>query len=156
MATRSQPKRDSAAAHPDAPSSGLPPIPDMATLLSQFNVPDLNLDAVLSARQRDLAALMEANQEAFAGVEAVTRRQMALAEEALEAWREAARNFRVGSPGALDQSAAQQAFGRLLTEMRELAEMSAQSQARVYQIVQKRAEESIAEFRALLGNGAKS
>ncbi|MEM5431280.1 TIGR01841 family phasin [Cupriavidus oxalaticus] len=125
------------------------PFADFTKLMEQFRVPGLDMNAVIEARRKDIEALTEANQLAYAGMQAVMQKQQEIFMQTMQQVQAAAQQYgTAGNPaeamtrqGELVQQALQQAF----ENMRELAVTAQKAQAEALAIIGKRAEQNVKE-----------
>ena len=125
------------------------PFMDLSRMLEQFKLPGVDVNALVEARRKDVEALMQANQKAYQGVQALAQRQAELLTAAASSMQSGMASM-AGKPPAevANQQAemARQAFDKALVDMRELAEIMARSQAQAYETLSKRFQEHIQEF----------
>lgn len=126
------------------------PMLDLRGLLSKMKLPGVDVSGLIDSRRKDVAALVAANKQAYRGFEAVARRQREMLAEAMKGLRENAKDT-MAAQGASKRVAlmaehVQEAFGQALTNMREIAELSAQSQKEVVETLRKRLREGIDEM----------
>jgi phasin family protein len=121
-----------------APEGGR--VPDFASLL-------------VTARRRDLEALLDANRKSYAGLQSVVRRQIESLKDAVSEWRLVVRLMAEGGAreglSRLDELA-MASFRMALDNVRDLAEMTARSQADAYEVVSRRIREDVDEVTRLL------
>ena len=128
------------------------PFPDVAKLMEQFKVPGIDVSKIVEAQRKDIDALTQANQAAFAGIQELAKRQAAILQETIAEW-QAAMSQVAGGDGtkvAMQAELAQKAFGKAFENMREMAEVAAKSQAQAWEVIQKRFQENLAELRNLM------
>lgn len=128
---------------------GIPTL-DIGKLLERFRLPGVDFPALAQAQRKNIEALQQANEKAYAGVIALAQRQAEIFQETMGGWQEAAKELRNKNPAesvAAQADLAGKAVGNALAHMRELAEMAAKSQGEAYEIIRKRAEAGMQEFR---------
>ncbi len=125
-------------------------IGDIGKLLEQLKLPGLDLQAISESQRKDMEALAQANQQAYAGMQALAERRNEILQEALAQWQQAMQ----GSDGtdllAKGAEHAQQSLQQALAHIRELGEMEAASRNAVWKTVQDRMQESFAGLQKLL------
>lgn len=135
------------AAH--TPITGAPLRLDVPALLDKLRLPGIDLAGLVESRNKDLQALLAANGQAWRGVDAVVRRQGEMLAEAMKQVGENARETldAKGAKARVDHvgSHARAVFGRVLADMKELAELSARSQQQVVDTLNKRLRDGIGE-----------
>lgn len=129
------------------------PMLDIGKLLERFQVPGIDLPGVAEAQRKNIEALQQANEKAYAGAIALVRRQAEIFQETMASWQEGAKALSGKNPvesATTQMELARKAMEKALGHMRELAEMAAKSHGEAYEIIRKRAEASIQEFRNYL------
>jgi len=129
------------------------PFMDISTMMESMQVPGVNMNALMEARRKDVEALIAANQQTYAGMQAMAQHQAKIMQETMQQWQSAAASVMSGKNPAegIGQQGemAQQAFQKAIVNMRELAEIAARSQTEAWQVVSKRVQENIEEMRKL-------
>jgi phasin family protein len=120
-------------------------------LFSAAKLPGVDSDAVLAAQQKNVDALIEANQVVIAGYQDLFKRQVELFEAAVAETRDKLTQVQ-GQPLTADQAtqnveALKAAFEKAATDVKELAELAQKANAGAFEIVKARAEEAVAEFK---------
>lgn len=129
------------------------PFMDVGRIIEQFQLPGVDVNAIVEAQRKDIEALTEANRQAYDGMKALLDRQAEMLKAAMAEWQAAVKDMAGKSPS---ENAAKQAelaglaFGKALANMRELAEMAAKSRDEAWEIVNKRFQENLADLRKLL------
>ncbi len=108
---------------------------DLGEMMAQFQMPGLDLGALMDRGRDDMEALRQANQAMVEGFTALARKQGDIFRQTLEEWRKAAAEGRAPSP--------QEGFEKALGNMRELAEIAAESQTKAAEIVRERVEANL-------------
>ena len=121
-------------------------------LFSAAKLPGVDADAVLAAQQKNVDALIEANQVVIAGYQDLYKRQVALFEAAVTETKDKLTQVQ-GQPLTADQAtqnvdALKAAFEKAATDVKELAELAQKANTGAFEIVKTRAEEAAAEFKA--------
>jgi phasin family protein len=122
---------------------------DIGQILSQFQVPGIDVQALIERERANIQAVQQANRIAFEGWQGLMSRQAEMIREAMTAWQESV----AGTDGATAPNAsaqAQQAMENALANMRELAEMATRSQTEAAEVIRRRFEENLQELRAQL------
>ena len=124
------------------------PFPDIAKLMQQFKLPGLDIGKIIESQRKDIEALTQANQAAYAGMQELARRQAEILQETMTEWQAAMSQVAGGGTDLTKQAElAQQAFGKAIGNMRELAETAARSQTQAWEVIQKRFQEHLANLR---------
>lgn len=121
-------------------------------LFSAAKLPGVDADAVLAAQQKNVDALIEANQVVIAGYQDLYKRQVALFEAAVAETKDKLAQVQ-GQPLTADQAtqnvdALKAAFEKAAADVKELAELAQKANTGAFEIVKTRAEEAAAEFKA--------
>lgn len=127
---------------------------DVTRFMGQMPVPGIDMDAIVGYQKRNIDALAAANRLAFEGMQAIFRRQAEIMRQNMEEVSDAA--GRVTQARAPQESLARQAeiakevFERNVANMKELAEMTANSNMEVMELINRRIAESLDEVRDAL------
>jgi len=123
-----------------------------ATVVELSQLPEL-AGLLVTARRKDLEAVTDATKKSYAGLQVVVQRQVELLKNAVSEWRLVIKLMAEGgareSLSKLDELAVA-AFKMALADIRELADMTARSQAEAYDIVSRRIREDVDEATRLL------
>ena len=120
-------------------------------LFSAAKLPGVDADAVLAAQQKNVDALIEANQVVIAGYQDLFKRQVALFEAAVAETKDKLAQVQ-GQTLTADQAsqnveALKAAFEKAAADVKELAELAQKANTGAFEIVKARAEEAVAEFK---------
>jgi phasin family protein len=118
---------------------------------------DLNLTGgaskLLESGQKDLQALMQANQKSYQGLQTVVQRQTEMIKSAIAEWQTAAKEMPGKDAKAnlakLDELG-RQSFQRAIDDIKELANLAAKSQADAFELVRQRIQANVDEVTKLL------
>jgi phasin family protein len=117
-----------------------------------MKMPMVDMDAFVSAHQKNFDAMVEANKVMFAGYQAVAKRQAALVEAAIADTKDKFAALQ-GQPMTADQAAknaeaVKVGFEKAVADVRELAEMAQKANTGAFEVVKARIDEAVAEFKA--------
>lgn len=119
--------------------------------MSQFKVPGIDVEAVLSAQRRNIEAFTAANRLAIEGVQAVMRRQLEIFRQTVE---ETSQNLReLNAASAPEEKvtkhidALRASYEHALANMHELTEMLSKSNSEAGDLIQSRVSESLSEMK---------
>jgi phasin family protein len=136
------------AANPEFPAINI------GKLLERFRLPGVDFPALMDVQRKNIEALRQANRKAFIGALAMAQRQVEILEENMREWQAAAKELTAKSSAesAMSKQAdlAKKAIENALANMRELAEMAVKSQTEAYEVIGKRVQAGIQEFRDYL------
>lgn len=131
---------------------------DMSKAFAGFAMPSFNVEAMMASQRKNVEALTQANQLAIEGVQALARRQVEIAREALEEARSLFREF--SQPGAPQERLAKNTeiakatFEKGLATARELTELVTKANAEAFNVLTKRVAESFEEIREVASTKA--
>lgn len=126
---------------------------DVTKMLAGFRMPQVDVEAVLTAQRKNIEALQRANQVAAENLQAIARRQVEMMQSAIEDAATSVRDLMsAGSPeeGAKRQTElVQRTLEAAVSNMRELAEMTARSSQELFDCMNQRFSEGLEEMRAM-------
>ena len=133
-------------------TAGETPFFDFTKLMSQFQLPGVDFATLVDRERKNIEALAKANRIAFEGWQRLVRRQAEMLQETMkkvvaDASQEEAKKKR--------EDHAKEGFEKALANMRELAEITTQSQKEAFDVVRKRIEENVEGIRNLGKNVGK-
>jgi phasin family protein len=124
---------------------------DVGKAFAGFTFPGLDVESIVASQRKNLEALTQANQLAVDGVQAVARRQVEIAREAVDEVSSLVREWT--QPGAPEERIAKnaeyakQAFEKGVANARELAELVTKANTEAFSVIQKRVAEGFEELR---------
>ena len=125
----------------------------------QFKLPGLDGNALLDAQRKNIEAITSANRIAVEGIQAVAQRQTEILRQTVEESSKAMRDLvEAGTPQeklTKQTELIKEAFDVALSNMRELAEMSAKSNSDAVGVLNKRFNESLEEVKSLIKQAAE-
>jgi phasin family protein len=138
----------------DAEPKATGPFVDFTKVLEQFKVSGIDMKSLIEARRDDIAALTQANQVAYDGMQELVRKQTEILRTTMEgvqtAAKEMVKGFQTvalaGQPKELVEQAVQKAFAN----MRELAEVATKTQTEALTIISNRAMQNVEEMKTLM------
>ena len=124
---------------------------DIGRLIERFvQMPGINVDGLVEWQRRDLAALAEANRQAYDGIKALVERRDDILKETLAQWQDTLQNA-VGSDALAKRAeSAKAGVKKSLDLARELADLESQGRSNVWKVVQDRLQENMASLQTLL------
>jgi len=127
-----------------------PGFEDLKKLIEKFQLPSVDIDALLDWQRRDMEALTEANRQASEGLKALVERRNEILRETLAEWQAAVKDATSAEAISKRAEAAKQGVQKAMANFRELSEMEAQSRNNAWKIVQERMQENMATLQKLL------
>ncbi len=113
---------------------GLPNF-DLEAMLKQFQIPGVDLTSIIENERKNIEALQEANQAVVEGIQALAEKQAEVFKETMERWQQAIAEGNPGSP--------QEGIEQALDNVRQLAEITVESQTKAFEVIRQRVEENI-------------
>ena len=132
----------------------LPKFMDFNKFAEQFAVPGVDAKAMIDSQRKNIEAISAAQQVAFEGAQAVTRRQVEILRQVMEDSADAVREMTAA--GKPEDKLAKQAelfkhgFEQALANLRELTEMGAKSNSEAAELINHRITESIDELKVAI------
>ncbi|SMF46102.1 phasin family protein [Tistlia consotensis] len=122
----------------------------------QFQVPGLDMQAMMEAQRKNLEAIGQANKIAVEGAQALAQRQMEILrstmEEASKVMSDLAASGTPEERMAKQADVVREAFERAISNMRELAELGAKSNTEALDTINKRISESLDEIKGMISD----
>jgi len=124
---------------------------DLTKVMADFRLPTVDVEAVVASQRKNIEALTQANQLAVEGVQAVARRQVEIARQAVEEYTSLLREL--SAPVAPEDRLAKQvdvvkgAVEKGLANARELAELATKANTEAFNVINKRFTEGLDEVR---------
>jgi phasin family protein len=146
MVTSSKKAADAAA----STTGALPSFDDLARLAERFQLPGVDVAALVDWQRKDLEALAEANRQAYEGIKALAERRKEMLEETLAQWQDALKDSLGKEALAKQSEAAERGVQQAIENFRELSEMEAQTRLKAWKVVQDRMQENMGSLQKLL------
>jgi phasin family protein len=119
-------------------------------LVAKFQLPGVDVAALVDWQRKDMETLAEANRQAYEGIKALAERRNEILQETLSEWQSAVK-------GAFDKDAmtkqaevARQSVEKATANFRELSQLEAQARTNAWKVVQDRMQENLANLQKLL------
>jgi phasin family protein len=123
---------------------------DLRKLAEKFQLPGLDVAALIEWQRKDMEALVEANRQAYAGITALVGRRNEILQETLAQWQAAIGNGMIAEGFTKQADAASAGIEKAFANFRELSEMEAQSRNNAWKVAQDRLQENLANLQKLL------
>ena len=123
---------------------------DFKKLTEKIQLPGVDVAALVDWQRKDLEALVEANRQAYEGVRALIERRNEILQEKLAEWQAAVKDATSSETIAKQAEAGKQGVQQVIANIRQLAEMEAQSRNNAWKVVQDRMQENLANLQKLL------
>jgi phasin family protein len=135
------------------PADQANPFGDLTKLLEQFKLPGVDTDAIVETRRKDIDALVQANQAAYEGMQALAKKQADMLKQAMEdiqaAVKGAASGGGVGDPGKQGELA-RKAYEKVLADAKDLAEIARKSQTDAMASITQRGAQHLEEVKKMM------
>jgi phasin family protein len=126
---------------------------DLTKMVEQFKLPGVDTAEIVAARREDIDALVQANQAAYQGMQALANKQADMLKQAMQdiqaAVKGASGGVGVGDP-AKQGELARKAYEKVLGDMKDLAEIARKSQADAMASITKRGTENLEEVKKMM------
>ena len=127
---------------------------ELGSILKQLKLPDIDIAAIVDSRRKDIDALAAANDAALQGVQKLGHAQAQILKTTLGPVQALLQRTRRSGDDATStpttREALKQALQKALGDMRELAEAGYRAQSDTLAVVNRRVQENVQEFTALL------
>ena len=123
---------------------------DIKKLTEKFQLPGVDVAALVDWQRKDMETLVEANRQAYEGVRGLIERRNEILQETLAQFQAAIKDATSSEAIAKQAEAGKQGVQQVLANIRELAEMEAQSRNNAWKVVQDRMQENLANLQKLL------
>ena len=121
-------------------------LPDLSSMLEQMQLPGVDFERLADDARKNIEALQDANRTVAEGWQTLAEKQMEIFRNTMQHWQETMTAQGSTAPGESAEKQAQLAregFERALENMRELAEIAAESQSKAFEIMRARFEENM-------------
>ncbi len=126
-------------------------MPEFDKMFDQAKMPGMDMQAMIDAHQKNVAALVEANKAVMAGYQELYKRQVALVEEGLAKAKDQMMDMQaqpMSADGAQKQmETLKDALEKVTTDIKELTELAQQANIEAFNIIKARFEEAMADFK---------
>ena len=131
-------------------STSTPWLDDIKKLTEKFQLPGVDVAALVDWQRKDMETLVEANRQAYEGVRALIERRNEILQETFAEFQAAVKDATSSEAIAKQAEAGKQGVQQVIANIRELAEMEAQSRNNAWKVVQDRMQENLANLQKLL------
>ena len=131
-------------------TGSFPGMEDLKKLIERFQLPNLDIDALIDWQRKDMEALTEMNRQASEGIKALVERRNEILRETLAEWQAAVKETTSAEAISKRAEVAKQGIEKAVANFRELSEMEAQARSNAWKVVQDRMQENVANLQKLL------
>jgi phasin family protein len=133
-----------------ADANAMPWLNDLKKLIEKFQLPGVDVGALVEWQRKDMEALAEANRQASEGIKALVARRNEILQETLAEWQAALKDATSTDAMSKQAEAVRQGVQQAIANFRELSEMEAQARSNAWKVVQDRLQENLANLQKLL------
>lgn len=133
------------------PSAGAVPwLDDLKKLVDRFQLPGVDVAALIDWQRKDMEAIAEANRQAYEGIKTLVDRRSEILQETLAQWQAALKD--ATSPDAMSKQAdaAKQGLEKAVANFRELSQMEVDLRTNAWKVLQDRMQENLGNLQKLL------
>jgi len=133
-----------------AGAGAVPWLDDLRKQIERFQLPGVDVGALVEWQRKDMEAVAEANRQAYEGVKALVERRNAILQETVAQW-QAALNDPARTDAASKQAeTARQGVEKAIANFRELSELEAQVSTNAWKVLQDRMQENLGNLQKVL------
>ncbi len=133
-----------------ADANAMPWLNDLKKLIEKFQLPGVDVAALVEWQRKDMEALAEANRQASEGIKALAERRNEILKKTLAQWQAALKDATSTDAMSKQAEAVRQGVQQAIANFRELSEMEAQARSNAWKVVQDRLQENLANLQKLL------
>jgi phasin family protein len=133
-----------------ADANAMPWLNDLKKLIEKYQLPGVDVAALVEWQRKDMEALAEANRQASEGIKALVERRNEILQETLAQWQAALKDATSTDAMSKQAEAVRQGVQQAIANFRELSEMEAQARSNAWKVVQDRLQENLANLQKLL------
>jgi len=132
---------------------------DFTKVMSEFKLPNVDVEAMVAAQRKNIETLSAANKLALEGMQAVAKRNMEIMQQTMADMTEAMRT--IASADAPQAKAAKQAelfksgYEKAMVDMRELQDMVQKVSGETLSVLNKRVAEALDEVKTMMAQAPK-
>lgn len=117
---------------------------DVSKMFADLKVPGMDPSALAATQQKNIEALTAANKRAYEGYQALAKRQAEIFQEAVA---DATTTLKSGVTAVPDANTAKAAVEKAVANLRELADMLSKTNSEAFELINKRMNENLEEFK---------
>jgi phasin family protein len=131
-------------------ASAMPWLENLKKLTDKYQLPGVNIEALVDWQRKDMEALAEANRQAFEGIKALIDRRNEILQETLAQWQATVRDSTGPEVMSKQTEAVKQGIETAIANFRELSQLEAQARNNAWKVVQDRIQENLSNMQKLL------
>ena len=133
-----------------ADAGAMPLLDDLKKLIDNYQLPGVDVAALVDWQRKDMEALAEANRQAFEGIKALIDRRNEILQETLAQWQATVKDATSAEAMSKQTEAVKQGVEKAVANFQELAQMEAQSRDNAWKVVQECIQENLSNLQKLL------
>ena len=133
-----------------AESSAMPWLEDVKKLIDKYQLPGVDVAALVDWQRKDMEALAEANRQAFEGIKALIERRNEIMQETLAQWQATVKDATSAEAVSKQAEVVKQGVEKAVANFTELSQMEAQARNNAWKVVQERIQEYLSNLQKLL------
>ncbi|MGB7989874.1 MAG: TIGR01841 family phasin [Candidatus Methylophosphatis roskildensis] len=128
------------------------PLMDMSKIMEQFKLPGVDMAALVEARRKDIEALMQVNNIALEGFQTMEQKQAEILKATMEELQATTQKMAAKpmESATHEGQMVQQTLEKAFAYMRELADLTRNSQTEALAVINKRVEKNVEELKNLV------
>ncbi len=131
-------------------AGAMPWLDDLKKLIDRFQLPGVDVAALIDWQRKDMEAIAEANRQAYEGIKALVERRSEILQETLAEWQAAVKDATGTNAVSRQADTAKQGFEKAVANFRELSQMEAQARTNAWKVLQDRMQENLGNLQKLL------
>ena len=131
-------------------ASAMPWLENLKKLTDKYQLPGVNIEALVDWQRKDMEALAEANRQAVEGIKALIERRNEILQETLAQWQATVKDATSAEAMSKQAEAVKQGVEKAVANFRELSELEAQARNNAWKVVQERIQENLGNLQKLL------
>ena len=128
----------------------MPWLDDIKKLIDKYQLPGVDVAALVDWQRKDMEALAEANRQAFEGIKALIDRRNEILQETLAQWQATVKDATSADAMSKQAEAVKQGVEKAVANFTELSQMEAQARNNAWKVVQDRIQENLSNMQKLL------
>jgi phasin family protein len=133
-----------------ADASSMPWLDNLKKLTDKYQLPGVNIEALVDWQRKDMEALAEANRQAFEGIKTLIDRRNEILQDTFTQWQATVRDSTSAEAISKQTEAVKQGIETAIANFRELSQLEAQARNNAWKVVQDRIQENLSNMQKLL------
>ena len=127
---------------PSAGMGAMPWLDDLKKLVNQFQLPGVDVAALIDWQRKDMEAIAEANRQAYEGIKTLVDRRNEILQETMAQWQAALKDATSTDAMSKQADAANQGLEKAVANSRELSQMEVELRTNAWKVLQDRMQEN--------------